>query len=419
MAIEKIKIKNFKSFKELELDLGKFNVLIGANASGKSNFVEIFRFLKNITEYGLENAISMEGGVEFLRNINIGSSENFSLSIVSNETFPWPIFNRREFSRRKRIIINKITYEFALEFAKKGTKFKIAEDKTTYRYTLEEEENKKRDEGKFTISSIKGKLNLENFESKNGILKESEVLPINFIEHFLKPDRPNKILLEGSHFPIIGVPEYLLGDISIYDFDPKMSKQPAQITGKTDLEENGSNLSIVLKNILDDKEESRKFFNLITNILPFVEKLDIDKIWERSLLFELKETYSSKKFLPASFLSDGTINISALIVALYFGKKSSRSHLTIIEEPERNIHPYLISKMINMMKDASSKKQIIVTTHNPEVIKHVGKENILLVSRDKEGFSKISKPAEKEEIKTFLQNEIGIEELYVQNLLEF
>jgi len=414
MAIEKIKVKNFKSFKELELNLGNFNVLIGANASGKSNFVEIYRFLKNITEYNLENAISMEGGVEFLRNINIGSSENLSLSIVSDTAFPWWIGRRKE-SRE----IYGTTYELALEFAKKGTHFKVTEDKVTYNYNLMEG-NKKLDKGEFTISMNKGKLNLDGFQSEKRLLeKEEDILPQSLRKPFFVSDRPNKILLEGSHFPITGVPEYLLGDISIYDFDPKMSKQPAQITGKTDLEENGSNLSIVLKNILDDKEKSRKFFNLITNILPFVEKLDIDKIWERSLLFELKETYSSKKFLPASFLSDGTINITALIVALYFGKKSPRSRLTIIEEPDRNIHPYLISKVVEMMKDASSKKQIIITTHNPEVIKHVGIENILLVSRDKEGFSKISKPAEKEEIKTFLQNEIGIEELYVQNLLEF
>jgi hypothetical protein len=71
-----------------------------------------------------------------------------------------------------------------------------------------------------------------------------------------------------------------------------------------------------------------------------------------------------------------------------------------------------------MMKDASQKKQIIVTTHNSEIVKHMDLENLLLMSRDEKGFSMISRPADKEEVKTFLKNEIGIEELYVQNLLE-
>jgi len=71
-----------------------------------------------------------------------------------------------------------------------------------------------------------------------------------------------------------------------------------------------------------------------------------------------------------------------------------------------------------MMKDASRKKQIIVTTHNPEIVKYAGLENILLISRNNEGFSVISKPIEKEQVKIFLQNELGIDDLYVQNLLE-
>jgi predicted ATPase len=118
--------------------------------------------------------------------------------------------------------------------------------------------------------------------------------------------------------------------------------------------------------------------------------------------------------LPASLISDGTINITALIIALFFEKKP----LTIIEEPERNIHPYLISKVVEMMKDASNNIQILVSTHNPEIVKLADLENLLLISRDKEGFSVISRPSEKENVKTFLKNEIGIEELYIQNLLE-
>ncbi len=82
MAIKKIKISNFKSFKNLEIELGKFNILIGSNASGKSNFLQIFKFLKDINNSGLDNALHMQGGAEYLRNVKIGSSQNFSVEIV-------------------------------------------------------------------------------------------------------------------------------------------------------------------------------------------------------------------------------------------------------------------------------------------------------------------------------------------------
>lgn len=68
-------------------------------------------------------------------------------------------------------------------------------------------------------------------------------------------------------------------------------------------------------------------------------------------------------------------------------------------------------------EDAAKQKQIIITTHNPETIRYVSLEDILLVSRDKDGFSTISKPSKSEQVKNFLQHEIGIAELFAQDLL--
>ena len=224
----------------------------------------------------------------------------------------------------------------------------------------------------------------------------------------------HKLLLETPYFP--PPLESIFSEISIHDFDPKLPKKATPITGKAELEGNGNNLSIILKNITENREKRRKLFNLVKDLLPFVENLDVEKFADKSLLFKLKESYFKTQYLPASLISDGTINMTALIVALYFEKKP----FVIIEEPERNIHPSLISKVVEMMKDVSQtqKKQIVVTTHNPEFVKYAGLENILLVSRNEAGFSTISRPADKEEVKTFLKNDIGIEELYIQNLLE-
>jgi predicted ATP-dependent endonuclease of OLD family len=91
--------------------------------------------------------------------------------------------------------------------------------------------------------------------------------------------------------------------------------------------------------------------------------------------------------------------------------------ILIIEEPVSHIHPFLVARVISMMKESSKKKQIIITTHTTEVVKHSSLENLLFISRDSDGFSVISRPADKEEVRIFLENEIGVDELYVQNLL--
>jgi len=419
MSVKRIRVTNFKSFEKLEVELGKFNVLIGANASGKSNFVQIFEFLKDIANSGLNNAVSMQGGVEYLRNINIGVYENFSLKVVSDQEFG--LFGRRTKEGFIGIKTYETIYEFALKFKGKqkgGLGFEIARDSLTQkcefvrfeRQKRKIEEKEKLGPGEINISCANGKLKIDLHKPEGVSIKEGDIYP-----PFLREEKlpPNVLLLQTPFFYMSPSREIFSG-ISIYDFDPKLPKKATPITGKAELEEDGKNLSIILKNITKNKEKKRKLFNLVKDLLPFIDNLDVEKFADKSLLFKLQETYFKNQYLPASLISDGTINITALIVALYFEKKP----LTIIEEPERNIHPYLIAKVVDMMKDASQKKQIIVTTHNPEIVKHTDLENLLLISRDEKGFSMISRPADKKEVKIFLENEIGIEELYVQNLLE-
>lgn len=415
MAINRIRISNFKSFKDLDIELGKFNVLIGANASGKSNFVQIFKFLRDIADYDLDNAISMQGSVKYLRNISIGPSRDFSLGVITDQDYGF----RTE--KNKKIIGTKVyelIYDFALRFRKRGPGFNISQDKARVkceffrleRLKAEFEPKETLGLGEISITSINGRPHLELDLPPHVPIEVDEFFPPFLKQQALRP----KSLILDTPLPFMWQAEETFSKIAIYDFDPKLPKKAVPITGKATLDEDGGNLALVLKSVIEDTEKRRKLSNLIKDLLPFIEELDVERFADKSLLCKMREKYFRDEYLPASLISDGTLNVAGLIIALYFERKP----ITIIEEPERNVHPYLISKVVDMMKDASEKKQIIVTTHNPEMVRHAGLENILLVSRDKEGFSTIVRPGEKEEVKKFLQNEIGVEELYVQNLLE-
>lgn len=409
MAIRKIRVKNFKSFKDLEVELGNLNILIGANASGKSNFVEIFRFLRDIQTSGLDNAISLQGG-EYLRNINADSSEVLSLEFVSDQRSILHSYFGYD------IDLYETTYELAIAFNDGGYGFEIAKDRLTQKckFIKPAGQGKKvgiveSGRGKITISNFDGEVDTK-WEAPPEILKErDDMFPVFFVSKELLS---GKTLLE-ARLPYILFRPILDDFISIYDLEPRLPKKFTPRAGKAELEENGGNLAIVLRNIMANSEERRKFFNLVKYLLPFVDDVSIERALDKSLLLRIRETYS-EEFLPSFLISDGTINMIALVLALYFGKKP----LTIIEEPERNIHPHLISKLVHMMEDASANKQIIVTTHNPEMVKHADPKNLLLISRNKEGFSSIFRPHDKEKVKIFLENEVGIEDLYVDSLLE-
>lgn len=79
--IKRIKAKNFRSFKELDLTLENFNVFIGANASGKSNFISLFNFFRNIANHGIDDAVSLMAGIEHLKNVYSSNSDTIVVEI--------------------------------------------------------------------------------------------------------------------------------------------------------------------------------------------------------------------------------------------------------------------------------------------------------------------------------------------------
>ena len=81
MNIKMIHISNFKSFDDETIYFDRLNVLVGANAAGKSNVISLFRFFTNIINYGIDDAISMLGGMEYILNASIEKSKPLYMKI--------------------------------------------------------------------------------------------------------------------------------------------------------------------------------------------------------------------------------------------------------------------------------------------------------------------------------------------------
>ena len=429
MAIKSVRIENFRSFGDFEINLGQFNVLVGANASGKSNLLQVFRFLEDIANHGLQDAISLQGGVRFLTNAQIGRDRALSLTIIADTDERYiGLPSRNDSVDRPKITwlrIRDFHYHFSLKFAH-DEDVEIVRDQLSLDCEFSElavdasgkplEESIDLGEGSIVLRNTNGELYCDLSIPKEVSLTERDFLPPTSIVREEKS--PASLLLERRflHHPLfLSAADILMGtDNAIYDFDSRKPKQTVGVAGKSELESDGSNLALVLRRIISDESNHRKFRLLVQDILPFVEDLAVDAFADKWLLMTLKESYVPEMSFPATFISDGTINIIALIVALYFEEHS----VVMIEEPERNIHPHLISEVVEMLKDKAEKKQILVTTHSPEVVQHAGLENLLLISRHRDGFSRVSRPSEKEAVRIFLENEIGIGDIYKHNLLE-
>ncbi|MBS1248545.1 MAG: DNA replication and repair protein RecF [Chloroflexi bacterium] len=401
MFIKSIEVHNFRSFRKLNIELGNLSVLIGPNASGKSNFVEILRFLKNISAHGLANAVSMQGGMEFLKNINAKESDEVFFKITYYQGGPTLTHKPTSMT----ISEHRVIHEFSI---KPNNDYVIGTEKIVKEYLCKNGEEVKT--GRSSLTKI-GDEYVPKFDFPEKFQFIVDDPDLGNLKWPLIEDKILKVLSLEGRLALVGIN---LEDLTVYDLNSNIHKQSMSITGKKDLEEDGSNLAIVLKNILEDEKKRRKFINLVQYLLPFVQELKIERSIDKSLLLSLREIYNEDIFLPSHLLSDGTIAITALLISLYFEKNK----LCVFEEPFRNIHPALISKVSNMLEEASTEKQIIVTTHNPQMVKHTKLENLLLISRNEQGESIISRPTEREDIKIFLENEIGLDDLFVQGLLE-
>ena len=422
MTISKIRIANFKSFADQTVELNDFNLLVGANASGKSNFVQAFKFLRDIATHGLEDAISLQGGMDYLCNVQIGDTQPLIFHVVVQEESTWWTRNDRRYR------IHSFDYKFCLQFDKRGNGYTVARDRIILTYWWEEITQEEMMQPA-VVAEQRAKYaprSTVEFKNSGGSLEilstsaEPEPLfsanEIGFLTSNANQSLSAKTLLletPFAHFFAESAWDWHR-EIGIYDFDPTKAKRVIPVAGRSELETDGGNLAVVLRNLLGDEDAKRDVRNLCRYNLSFIKSFEVEQVADRFLSITLRETFAEDKDLPAFLISDGTANIMALVVALYF---QEQKRFAIFEEPGKSIHPHLLSRVMAMCKEVSEFKQILATTHNPEAVKHAGLENILLVNRDKAGYSRVTKPADSEHVRIFLENNLGIEDLFADNLL--
>lgn len=426
LALKKLRATNFRSFEHLDVEFGDFNVLIGANAAGKSNLVQCLKLLRDIGDEGLDNAISMQGGLEYLRNVNLSSSE-FSLEARFKESSGLVLGllpGQRVFASDILVAdIEEIGYQLGLKLTSDSRHFEVVDEKVTFPCEFvffHGYKSMTTDDGRDAPGQALGNGEIRVSRSADQLKLESTSPPSvqETLERYVKPRievgtiARNESMVHHPYFAVDVPLRRLFQQIATYDFDPKLAKRAAPLAGRKILDEDGSNLAIVLRNILDDESDRREFSNLLRDLIPSIADVGVQRFVDRSLVFNLREKYGDTSF-PAFLLSDGTVGVAALIAAMYFGE----APVVVVEEPERNIHPHLISKVVDMLREVSRRRQVIVTTQSPQVVESAGLDNILLVSRDSGGFSTVTRPSELFQVREFLRNDIGLDELYTQNLL--
>jgi predicted ATPase len=342
--LKSIEISGLLSFAHAKLDLKPLNVLIGPNGSGKSNLIEVISLL-HATTMDLQAAMRRAGGV----------SEWFWKG-EGSEKFFFP-----EGAIKVIITLYKRDYKYSIDLEYREDPIQAVLDE-------------------FLIGPLKNGDDSEAatiFEIKNGNGKILERKPARGATKLVYLDIEQGMLNPGdSIFRGIKVPTHyrelhelssLLESIRFHrewslgrKASPR-SPQPTDASRKY-LEEDASNLVLVLNSFTRDRtikrveDELREFYEN-------AERIDAEVVGNTAQLFLMEK--GLKNSVPATRLSDGTIRYLCLLAILLHPDPPP---LVCIEEPELGLHPDVLPRVAELMKEASERMQLIVTTHSDILI---------------------------------------------------
>ncbi len=334
MKIKRIKIAGFKSIAELSLDnVAPYSVFAGPNGAGKSNLVDALTFVQAVIELGANKAVRKFGGYEHIQCRKLEGEKA--------TTF--------EFSIDGELDGKKISYLLKINGMDKDAT--LDEDLQVDAETL--------------IQRRKGENNTWN----NSTQKATQYvgLPMDFSALFLLQKQTK--LYE------------FLANIRLFRFDPLGSKEPsASSADAIDLHSQGHNVAAVLAGLQGNPLFSSDIQDWIGLLVPGVDAVTTEKQrLDGRTVITFKEAGTPQPF-PANMISEGTIFALCVMTAVL--TRSDSPGLTLIEEPERGIHPKAIAELVKLMRDnATTTHPFFVSTHSESVVRASNVDELWLVNK--------------------------------------
>jgi predicted ATPase len=328
------KIKNFKSLGDVDLNFRDLTILVGANASGKSNCLGALRFLSKLLK-----------DQEF-------PSLNYMDSIL-------------------RVGEKQIFYELTIEDDEDNN------DKIEYKLVLSISENNTLINKEYLLVN---EIEVINIIDGQGIVKDENgenSLPYNFSEG------DGLTLADVGKYgnkPITKKLASYIKDWKFYDVDPDSVRRHSIMSKFViykylqhderipSLDTDGSEVEDVLQYWA--RHDKNKFDEVSQELYDCLKiKLQLDDVAEPLI----KVIEEDDKKIALSNMSDGTLRLIAYFIMLY---QSDIPTLISIEEPERNFHPGILQDIASMIKKLSKRTQVIFTTHSSQLLDCFSPEEI-------------------------------------------
>jgi predicted ATPase len=394
MRIDHVKATNYKSLRNVTWYPGSFTVVIGANASGKSNLTDFVDFISDMYNHGLSVAVARKGGYENIAHRKQRRSRGAMQVCVVADFTDQDFLRRRGLRRTDFEPINiRFTHEFSFRALGQGINadFKIEYERLSL-LDLNKDNSYplldiKRNQKGFEIEAnqcIQGDIDL------NWGYVARQIRPILDFRDFFEQDSFSKTELSVQIFgrisSIFRVMSEKLSNIRVFQFSPTNTRNFGVPVPNPEMDIHGGNLPAVISMLQDSYPKVwSEIMETMSKIIPNLEKIDVDYTSTRTLGLYFFEKGFGRAW-NVSEISDGTIHTLALLVALH----DPRTTMLVLEEPENSVHSWILRNIIESAGLASKKKQIMFTTHSPIVVNSLQVDNVWVMWRSN-GESQLAK----------------------------
>lgn len=371
--IERVHIKNFKSIYDLDINVGRVNLFIGENGSGKSNLLEALVFVSASQSNKLDN--------EFLVSRGLRLTE--------------PVLMRSAFDE---------------ENSYKSIEISIGRKKELEHYEFKNENSEyskwKNLSSQLLINLIK-QLNPEKYEgSKENLISELSRLNITDINESFLYEVSSLYNLKNF---IIYSPE----NTALRIFEKEGQIQPLGI--------NGEGLLKLLKVV--NNYEDKSYINTIIESLQLFDWFEDIKISDEFSFGEQKLTIKDKylyKEIDQRSTNEGFLFI-LFYITLIVAKETPKSFA--IDNIDASLNPKLCTKLMTIVCDLAKKydKQIFLTTHNPAILDGIDlndeEQKLFVVSRNKSGHTRMKNITAKDKPKSSNDEPLKLSEAFLRGYL--
>jgi predicted ATPase len=320
--LSRVALRNYKSISKCDIRLERLTFLVGANASGKSNFLDSLHFVKDALASSLDNALQERGGLGEVRRRSSGHPTHFGV--------------RLDFELRSR---QRGHYAFNVG-ALAGGGYEVQTEKCM----------------------LGGR---HFFQLERGILTRSSEATFPAVT----PDR--LALVSASGLPMFRPVFDALTSMGFYNLNPKLIRDLQKPQDGKLLKPAGENIASVISHLERTAPESKQLIEeYLQTAVPMVHGVERKQLGPMESI-EFRQVMAGAKY-PWRFLaqnmSDGTLRAFGVLTALFQGNADHSPTLIGIEEPETALHPRAFGAMREALKRASEQTQVIVTSLSPELL---------------------------------------------------